>query len=631
MWQGFFGNVAVVALVILAWVNAQHLVESRPRATRSLIFGLAMGIGAVASMMMAVRFEGMMLDLRTTLAALSGFFGGPIAALATTLIAAGFRLVAGGPMALSGVQGIVIASASGLAGYFLFGRGHPTWLQALLVSITAAITPLIALGFGNTPGGMEMVPVVVVLLLLKTSVTFGAACLLLQGLRSSEENELLRSAVAQAPYHFYVKDLRSAFVAANRAVAEYNGFAGARDMVGKTDFDLTTADRARRLMEVEQAVMTTGKPIVDLEEQLLDGNGIVHWFSTSKAPIYNSDGAIIGLAGTTRDITERKRLERDLVESRNQLSYVLTEMSDGLALFDQGGTLIFCNDRYRANFPLTSEVRRPGAHIRDILREVARTGEQRGIPANAAQSWVEQIAGSLNQESEQEIHLLDGRWMQVRTRPTSDGWSVVVVSDVTSIKQAEVAMQDLAEQLREQASTDGLTGLLNRRALDDALEREVARSTRDHTPISLLMIDVDRFKAYNDIYGHPAGDSCLKALAECITASLKRPADVAARYGGEEFVVILPNTDDDGAYQVAESLRLALKQRQLPHKGSDRQIVTVSVGIASYGAREPRRRPAELLLRADEALYTAKEVGRDRTTGWRPHHPVPVPRTGTGR
>ncbi len=630
MWQGLFGNLAVVALVISGWVNAQHLIERRPRAVRSLVFGLAMGCGAVASMLMAVRLDGgALIDLRTTLVALAGFFGGPIAALVSSAIACAYRLAAGGQTALMGCFGIILASGTGLAGYLLFRNGKRTWMQVLVVSVATAVTPMLATASGSTIGPAEMLELAILVTLLKIAVTFGAACLLLQGIRITEEHGLLRSAVSQAPDFFYVKDLQSAFIAANRAVAELNGYTDPRKLSGKTDHDLTTAERADKLTAIEQRVLATGTPVSDFEEQLVGADGQSRWFSTAKAPIYNADNAIVGLAGSTRDITEHKRLERELVESRNQLSYVLTEMSDGLALFDRGGTLIFCNERYRANFPLTAEDRKPGAHIRDILRAVVRTGEQRDIPSGASESWVERIAGGLHQQSEQEINLYDGRWMQLRTRPTSDGGSVVVVSDVTTIKQAEVAMQNLAEQLRQLASTDSLTGLLNRRAFDEALEREVMRSGRDLTPISLLMIDVDRFKAYNDIYGHPAGDACLKALGECIKASLHRPADTAARYGGEEFVVILPNTDDDGAYAVAENLRAALRQRALVHEGSEKKLVTVSIGIGSYGREAGRRRAPEILLHADEALYTAKEAGRDRITGWRPRHPVQIPRAAS--
>jgi diguanylate cyclase (GGDEF)-like protein len=172
------------------------------------------------------------------------------------------------------------------------------------------------------------------------------------------------------------------------------------------------------------------------------------------------------------------------------------------------------------------------------------------------------------------------------------------------------------------ATTDGLTGLLNRRSFDQILDSELSRTSRERQPLSMLMIDVDRFKAYNDHYGHQAGDTCLKLVANGLRETALRPGDSLARYGGEEFVAILPNTDEDGAFVLAERLRRGLREMALPHEGSEKGIVTVSIGIASYGANVISRHDDELLHRADEALYDAKAAGRDRVTGWRGTHEV---------
>ena len=624
MWQALFGNLALVALVVSTWVHAEQWLENRRRIVRLVVMGLLMGFGAIASMLLSVRLEnGMMLDLRMSLIALGSFFGGPVAALLSLTIAAGCRLAMGGAAAPAGITGMAATAAAAVLGYYTCGRGKPSWPKALAVSLLSAVVPMagmLVLPHEVATGSLSHLGLPI--LLLDATVIFGASCLMLQGIQLSEERILLRAALAQAPDFLYVKNTRSELVTVNHTVAAFNGFARPEDMRGKTDFDLGPADHAQALFDAEREIMRTGHSIADVEEHLVGTTGESRWFSTSKTPIRNPDGEVIGIAGVTKDISGRKRLETELVESRNQLSYVLTEMSDGLALFDQNGILVFCNERYSAGFPLTASERTPGRHIRDILRAVAETGEQRDIPVGGGEAWVERIAGDIHVESEQEVNLADGRWMQIRTRPTSDGWSVVVVSDVTTIKQAEVALLGLTDQLKLLATTDSLTGLLNRRAFDEALDLELARSTREHTSISLLLVDVDRFKAYNDLYGHPAGDTCLKALSKCIASVVRRPADVAARYGGEEFVIILPNTNEDGAFAVAEQLRTALRALDITHDGSEKKVVTVSVGIASYTGSNARRRSTELIIRADEALYIAKEAGRDRATGWRAKHPV---------
>jgi diguanylate cyclase (GGDEF)-like protein len=165
------------------------------------------------------------------------------------------------------------------------------------------------------------------------------------------------------------------------------------------------------------------------------------------------------------------------------------------------------------------------------------------------------------------------------------------------------------------AIRDPLTKLVNHGEFQRVLAREAARAERftkadGHGP-SVLMIDIDRFKALNDRFGHPAGDAVLASAARAISGAV-RSFDVVARYGGEEFGVVLPETDSEGACQVAERVREAVrKQVEVPGKGG-RRIVTVSIGVASAPAEG--KTPAELVMKADDALYRSKEAGRDRVT-----------------
>lgn len=160
------------------------------------------------------------------------------------------------------------------------------------------------------------------------------------------------------------------------------------------------------------------------------------------------------------------------------------------------------------------------------------------------------------------------------------------------------------------AETDGLTGLANRRCFDAALHREWLRAARERTSVALLMVDLDRFKSYNDRLGHPAGDECLRRVARAIAAMSRRPADLAARYGGEEFAVILPDTAPEGAMLVAEALRMAVQTLGLPHKGSPFGVITASIGVATLVPHTAEGKP-RLVSAADWALYEAKRQGRN--------------------
>jgi len=172
------------------------------------------------------------------------------------------------------------------------------------------------------------------------------------------------------------------------------------------------------------------------------------------------------------------------------------------------------------------------------------------------------------------------------------------------------ALQAANEQLELLAITDPLTGLANRRRLTDVLEAEWRRSIRPQTPIAVAMIDVDHFKLYNDRYGHPAGDECLRTVAAAISATT-RETDVVARYGGEEFAVVLPSTDERDAAASAERVRAAVAGLALPHASAARSIVTVSVGVAAT-VPSFASTPEQLVKYADSQLYEAKRAGRNR-------------------
>jgi diguanylate cyclase (GGDEF)-like protein len=185
---------------------------------------------------------------------------------------------------------------------------------------------------------------------------------------------------------------------------------------------------------------------------------------------------------------------------------------------------------------------------------------------------------------------------------------------IARMRQRMVVAQSIARENRELsrlANRDSLTGISNRRQFDQSLQVEFLRAASAVTPLALVMIDVDYFKAYNDRYGHQAGDVCLKAVSEVLRRFKVRAGDTVARYGGEEFTVLLPHTDLAGARLVAERIRQAVYERGLPHSDNPAGVVTVSVGAHSL-VPSPEDRPEQLLEWADTALYRAKSGGRNR-------------------
>ena len=175
-------------------------------------------------------------------------------------------------------------------------------------------------------------------------------------------------------------------------------------------------------------------------------------------------------------------------------------------------------------------------------------------------------------------------------------------------KQLETAHQ----ALQRLATVDGLTAMANRRRFDEYLEQQWHQLGRMHAPLSLILCDIDFFKLYNDTYGHPAGDECLKSVASAFHSQVRRTEDLAARYGGEEFAVILPSADAAGAVHVAEAIQAGVRALQIVHARSTvSQWVTLSLGVTTT-MPSPESLPANLIAAADQALYQAKAEGRDR-------------------
>ncbi|MFP4111000.1 MAG: diguanylate cyclase [Desulfonatronovibrio sp.] len=176
-----------------------------------------------------------------------------------------------------------------------------------------------------------------------------------------------------------------------------------------------------------------------------------------------------------------------------------------------------------------------------------------------------------------------------------------------------VELKRYRDYLENISMKDGLTGIANRRRLDEYLHQEWKRAQRQEENLSLLMLDIDHFKLYNDKYGHSAGDECLKKIASCVEESLSRPADLAARFGGEEFACVLPETDKDGAKLIADRIHKTLKELAIPHETSPvSRIVTISIGISTT-VPEKNASLEDFIKSADKMLYHAKDSGRNTT------------------
>jgi two-component system, cell cycle response regulator len=314
-----------------------------------------------------------------------------------------------------------------------------------------------------------------------------------------------------------------------------------------------------------------------------------------------------------QEIIEREIAERELKNSRALLTGVLNSSLDGVAAFEA------VRDRQNRIVDFRWLIANPVA---------AMTVEETTQTLTGKRLFAENPSGHLFDGLlelfiqvvetctvlEKEYYYDSGSlklWFHIVAVKLGDGFAMTF-RDISDRKQIEITLKKANLRLTYQANIDSLTQIANRRRFDEYITQEWSRCAREREYLSLIICDVDYFKAYNDTYGHQAGDSCLYEVAQGIDRVVKRPADVAFRYGGEEFAVILPYTEGQGAIRVAEEIHQQIRSLQILHGASEiGNIVTISLGVSSI-IPDTRSSPHTLIAAADAALYNSKLKGRNR-------------------
>lgn len=326
------------------------------------------------------------------------------------------------------------------------------------------------------------------------------------------------------------------------------------------------------------------------------------WFSVRIYP--SRDGVSVYY----NDITDRKIAENKLTKSENRFRSLVNSMNDIVYTLDTEqryigifGKWIYNEDYDKGDFI--------GKTSREILgAEVAKVHEE----ANLRTLKGEHVVYDWYIESQNKTQYYQTSLSPIMNEQNNIIGIVGVGRNVTEQKKIEKKLKEANDKLRNISLIDGLTNIPNRRCFDEALEREWDRMARNSTNLSLLLLDIDHFKAYNDTYGHLQGDECLKIIAKLLKESVNRASDIVARYGGEEFVVILPETTVKGAKQIANNIRKQIEDLRIPNINSKvKPYVTVSIGIANM-IPSSISKYEELIKNSDKALYNAKENGRNR-------------------
>ncbi|WP_313083458.1 diguanylate cyclase [Pulveribacter sp.] len=328
------------------------------------------------------------------------------------------------------------------------------------------------------------------------------------------------------------------------------------------------------------------------------------WLSGQAQPQLLDGGAVLW-HGYLHDVTEAKQQALQLQETERLLKHLMNEMPIGLCMVDEDGRIYFRNRRFLEYFGYT-EAQAPTLH--EWALHAYPDPQYR---AQIAQQWRQALQQAHASGGDIPVH-------EYRTTAASGVQRTMAIGGLvfgahflaTFVDRTKQQAQ--SELLHKLAYMDSLTGVANRRHFDQTLQAEWRRCRRSRQPLALIMVDIDHFKQFNDLYGHQAGDACLRAVAGALRAALARSHDLAARYGGEEFVCLLPECDLAGARAKAQALCEAVQALGITHGGSSvAGVVTVSAGVASEVPGEDGT-PEALLARADAHLYRAKAAGRNR-------------------
>ncbi|MEB3283203.1 MAG: diguanylate cyclase [Lyngbya sp.] len=345
-------------------------------------------------------------------------------------------------------------------------------------------------------------------------------------------------------------------------------------------------------------------PGYQIEKRLVSKTGKLIWGLMNISLMYDEQKSPHYLIVQIVNISDRKQIEQALCESLATQRAIIKAIPDLLIRLNGEGICISigCNGNIPSLDSISYQIqqsiyktlpRRLAEEQIHYVRQALTTGERQ------IYEYSIEVCGELYYEEARIVKL-------------NDNEVLMMIRDISDRKRAENELQRVNKTLELLANTDGLTQIANRRYFDDYLQKEWQRLAREQQPLSLILLDIDYFKLYNDFYGHQAGDQCLISIAQAIKSILKRPADLVARYGGEEFVVVLPNTNREGAIVVAQEIQQTIRHLGLVHQKSKvSNLVTVSVGISSTIPNSVNS-AHRLIALADKALYTAKQQGRNQ-------------------
>ena len=423
---------------------------------------------------------------------------------------------------------------------------------------------------------------------------------------AAEEKRRLNDILDNSRIGVLLVDRHSRHVDVNRAWCQMFGYRR-REVRGKlTARDIAHPDEVDALEDHFKGLLAGKMGSLTQERRFVRKDGSIFWGLLSTSTVQDRNGKHMWVVAMITDIDAQKRIEEALRESEERLRFITENTHDVVWQLDRDLCFTYINgaDERMRGYKREEVI---GHHFKEIVNPPGHQIVDQALQLHVSPGGHE--AEGSTESFEVQLCCQYGRrlWAEINSTPIRDHFGHVI--GFIGVTRDATLRRETHDKLLEQTIRDPLTGLFNRRYLDESLDRELARAKRDNVPLSLLMIDLDHFKRLNDTHGHQAGDEVLRHLGELIRHGARR-ADLPCRYGGEEFLLVLPNVPSDIAADRAEKWRLAFEQEKIIFGDSLVLSATFSAGVATYPDHGDNCQ--SLIRAADQALYNAKHSGRNR-------------------
>jgi len=404
------------------------------------------------------------------------------------------------------------------------------------------------------------------------------------------ESQMITALMDYSTDSIYFKDLKSRFILINKALVKRFGMKSPDEAVGKTDFDFFTEEHAREAYDIEQKIIKTGIPAIDIEEKETWHEKGDRWVSTIKMPYYDKNGKILGTFGISRDITDKKIIENQLEKEMSFMNTLMERIPDSIYFKDLKSRFILINKALAERLDIKDPDEAVGKTDFDFFSE-----EHAKQAYNDEQNVIKTGKPMVGIEEKETWHEKGDRWVSTIKMPFYDEKGKIIGTfgisrDITEKKKAEEKVEYLSFH-------DGLTELYNRAYFDEELNR---LDTERQLPVTIVMGDLNGLKLINDTYGHARGDILLRNIAEILKESFRKE-DIISRWGGDEFISILPKTSVKDAESIIKRIKELCKEKSTTE-------MPLSISLGASIKKSSSENIDDILKEAEDNMYKSKIV-----------------------